>query len=112
MEEKSDEQHVLARDIRNNVSCKIFRGKFSKIFSFSNSLTVHVIILTCQILFNEYNQRAMLTKWPVLLLIVLSTVVIMAVAELCKYQEIKNNKRSQRRARLDFGTKLGMNSPF
>jgi putative effector of murein hydrolase LrgA (UPF0299 family) len=61
---------------------------------------------------NDDNLNAMSNKWPVLVMIVISTIIIIAVAELCKYQEIKHNKRSQRRARLDFGTKLGMNSPF
>ncbi|RWS16658.1 uncharacterized protein B4U79_14915 [Dinothrombium tinctorium] len=41
--------------------------------------------------------------WPILLLIINS---------LIKRHEIKVYKRQQRRARLDFGTKLGMNSPF
>ncbi|XP_030383039.1 transmembrane protein 94 isoform X2 [Scaptodrosophila lebanonensis] len=36
----------------------------------------------------------------------------LAGCELAKYQENKVNARYQRRARLDFGTKLGMNSPF
>ncbi|CAL1678432.1 unnamed protein product [Lasius platythorax] len=35
-----------------------------------------------------------------------------AVNELIKWQEIKINVRYQKRARLEFGTKLGMNSPF
>lgn len=70
------------------------------------------MLLACQLLFNDYNFKALSYKWPVLLVIVISNFVIIAVAELCKYHEIKNSKRSQRRARLDFGTKLGMNSPF
>ena len=70
------------------------------------------MILACKIVLNNYNFNAMANKWPVLLRILISTVIIMGVGELCKYHEIKNNKRSQRRARLDFGTKLGMNSPF
>ncbi|XP_053975202.1 transmembrane protein 94 isoform X3 [Hylaeus volcanicus] len=37
---------------------------------------------------------------------------IFAVNELVKWQEIKVNVRYQKRARLEFGTKLGMNSPF
>ncbi|XP_012258440.1 transmembrane protein 94 isoform X4 [Athalia rosae] len=35
-----------------------------------------------------------------------------ATNELVKWQEIKVNVRYQKRARLEFGTKLGMNSPF
>lgn len=34
------------------------------------------------------------------------------VNETIKRQEIKLNVRSQKRARLEFGTKLGINSPF
>ncbi|XP_076171840.1 transmembrane protein 94-like protein l(2)k05819 isoform X4 [Ptiloglossa arizonensis] len=37
---------------------------------------------------------------------------IFAINELIKWQEIKVNVRYQKRARLEFGTKLGMNSPF
>lgn len=51
-------------------------------------------------------------KWPALIVLIVSTVVILGVAELCKYYEIKKETRAHRRARLDFGTKLGMNSPF
>jgi hypothetical protein len=32
--------------------------------------------------------------------------------EMIKRQEIKVNVRFQKRARLEFGTKLGINSPF
>ncbi|KAK2583635.1 hypothetical protein KPH14_009573 [Odynerus spinipes] len=38
--------------------------------------------------------------------------LVFAVNELVKWQEIKLNVRYQKRARLEFGTKLGMNSPF
>lgn len=39
-------------------------------------------------------------------------VIMVIVNELVKHREIKLAVRSQKRARLDFGTKLGMNSPF
>ncbi|XP_060605817.1 transmembrane protein 94-like [Ruditapes philippinarum] len=39
-------------------------------------------------------------------------IVMVIVNELVKHREIKLAVRSQKRARLDFGTKLGMNSPF
>ncbi|XP_041363282.1 transmembrane protein 94-like [Gigantopelta aegis] len=39
-------------------------------------------------------------------------VVIVTVNELVKRREIKLSVRRQKRARLDFGTKLGMNSPW
>jgi hypothetical protein len=51
-------------------------------------------------------------KWPALVILIVSIVIIAGVAELCKYYEIKSENRARRRARLDFGTKLGMNSPF
>jgi len=38
--------------------------------------------------------------------------VIVVVNEIVKRQEIKVNVRFQKRARLEFGTKLGINSPF
>ncbi|GJQ72359.1 hypothetical protein Trydic_g3444 [Trypoxylus dichotomus] len=41
-----------------------------------------------------------------------SPLITIIVNELAKREEIKANLRYQRRARLDFGTKLGMNSPF
>ncbi|XP_046427153.1 transmembrane protein 94 isoform X1 [Neodiprion fabricii] len=41
-----------------------------------------------------------------------SVPLIFAINELVKWQEIKANVRYQKRARLEFGTKLGMNSPF
>lgn len=51
-------------------------------------------------------------KWPALIVLVVSNLIIGGIAEFCKYYEIKNENRAVRRARLDFGTKLGMNSPF
>lgn len=42
----------------------------------------------------------------------LSPLGIFLINELVKKQEIMANKRFLKRARLDFGTKLGMNSPF
>ncbi|XP_060802787.1 transmembrane protein 94 [Amyelois transitella] len=41
-----------------------------------------------------------------------SPLLVFVINELLKWQEIKVDARNQRRARLDFGTKLGMNSPF
>ncbi|KAF2879084.1 hypothetical protein ILUMI_27093 [Ignelater luminosus] len=48
----------------------------------------------------------------VIVFAVLSPLLTFIVNEMVKKQEIKANLRYQRRARLDFGTKLGMNSPF
>ncbi|ODN05210.1 hypothetical protein Ocin01_01491 [Orchesella cincta] len=38
--------------------------------------------------------------------------ILLAFNEILRRQEIKSNIRYEKRARLDFGTKLGMNSPF
>ncbi|KAG7210195.1 hypothetical protein KM043_011750 [Ampulex compressa] len=46
------------------------------------------------------------------LFFLLSLPIIFTINELIKWQEIKANVRYQKRARLEFGTKLGMNSPF
>lgn len=46
------------------------------------------------------------------LFFLVSLPLIFAINELIKWQEIKVNVRYQKRARLEFGTKLGMNSPF
>ncbi|XP_020292489.1 transmembrane protein 94 isoform X2 [Pseudomyrmex gracilis] len=46
------------------------------------------------------------------LFFLLSIPLTFAINELVKWQEIKVNVRYQKRARLEFGTKLGMNSPF
>ncbi|KAL0840966.1 hypothetical protein ABMA28_014754 [Loxostege sticticalis] len=51
-------------------------------------------------------------RWPLALAYVASPLAVFALNELIKWQEIKADVRNQRRARLDFGTKLGMNSPF
>ncbi|CAH2037908.1 unnamed protein product, partial [Iphiclides podalirius] len=51
-------------------------------------------------------------RWPLALGYALSLLAVFAINELIKWQEIKADVRNQRRARLDFGTKLGMNSPF
>ncbi|KAK7869540.1 hypothetical protein R5R35_002309 [Gryllus longicercus] len=52
------------------------------------------------------------TPWLVLLLILVSPLIIFFISELVKKEEIKVNVRYQKRARLEFDTKLGMNSPF
>ncbi|XP_015590634.1 transmembrane protein 94 isoform X3 [Cephus cinctus] len=46
------------------------------------------------------------------LFFLLSLPLTFVINELVKWQEIKVNVRYQKRARLEFGTKLGMNSPF
>lgn len=42
----------------------------------------------------------------------ISPLGVFVINEIVKSQEIMVNKRFLKRARLDFGTKLGMNSPF
>ncbi|XP_045449004.1 transmembrane protein 94 [Melitaea cinxia] len=49
---------------------------------------------------------------PLLAAAAASPLLALALNELIKWQELKVDARNQRRARLDFGTKLGMNSPF
>ncbi|CAK1546990.1 unnamed protein product [Leptosia nina] len=51
-------------------------------------------------------------EWPLLVGYAVSPILALILNELIKYQEIEVDERNQRRARLDFGTKLGMNSPF
>ncbi|XP_059059212.1 transmembrane protein 94 isoform X1 [Achroia grisella] len=50
--------------------------------------------------------------WPLAIGYGASLLLIFVLNEFIKWQEIKADVRNQRRARLDFGTKLGMNSPF
>ncbi|XP_049868752.1 transmembrane protein 94 isoform X2 [Pectinophora gossypiella] len=51
-------------------------------------------------------------EWPLALMFAMSPLLCCGLNEFIKWQEIKADVRNQRRARLDFGTKLGMNSPF
>ncbi|XP_044733631.1 transmembrane protein 94 [Chrysoperla carnea] len=50
--------------------------------------------------------------WHIIVFICLSPFCTFIIAEIIKWQEIQINLRYLRRARLEFGTKLGMNSPF
>ncbi|XP_034247469.1 transmembrane protein 94 isoform X2 [Thrips palmi] len=50
--------------------------------------------------------------WFSMVIALLSPLVICMINEFVKWEEIKANVRYQKRARLEFGTKLGMNSPF
>ncbi|CAH1388877.1 unnamed protein product [Nezara viridula] len=52
------------------------------------------------------------TSWCIIITAALSPILIFLLNEFVKWQEIKANLRYEKRARLDFGTKLGMNSPF
>ncbi|KAJ8953919.1 hypothetical protein NQ318_019159 [Aromia moschata] len=60
---------------------------------------------------SEDNMRFQIPLW-VIIFAGASPLGVLIVNELIKKQEIMVNKRFLKRARLDFGTKLGMNSPF
>lgn len=112
MAKKSNLECLLAGHKYSHVSNKIkFLANYF-LFDFFSRLTVHSLLFICQVFFNDYNLEEMSVKWPALIVLLVSTLLIFFIAELCKYYEIKNEKRAIRRARLDFGTKLGMNSPF
>lgn len=53
-----------------------------------------------------------ITPLPLTILTVIWPLVLIPLNTLVKRKEIKANNRQQRRARLEFNTKLGMNSPF
>ncbi|XP_030748034.1 transmembrane protein 94 isoform X2 [Sitophilus oryzae] len=57
------------------------------------------------------NEKFDMPLW-VILFGALSPIFVFLINEVVKKQEIMVNKRFLKRARLDFGTKLGMNSPF
>ena len=52
------------------------------------------------------------TPLPLIILTMIWPLVLIPLNTLVKRKEIKANNRQQRRARLEFNTKLGMNSPF
>ncbi|XP_031627987.1 transmembrane protein 94 isoform X2 [Contarinia nasturtii] len=88
---------------------------------FTNSawLTVCIAILLFQtfifalnLLLYEKILEQISIYWPIILFLGGSLIIVFLIVEFCKWQELKANSRYQRRARLDFGTKLGMNSPF
>ncbi|XP_037936476.1 transmembrane protein 94 isoform X2 [Teleopsis dalmanni] len=75
-------------------------------------LTLHGIICALQVLLDEDIHDEVFQLWPAIVFLYCGILISIFVTELTKWQEIKVNTRYQRRARLDFGTKLGMNSPF
>ncbi|CAD7091091.1 unnamed protein product [Hermetia illucens] len=75
-------------------------------------IVCHSIICSLQVSLSDYIIHELPKVWPIVLFLITSSVLSFIVTEICKWQEIKFNLRYQRRARLDFGTKLGMNSPF
>ncbi|XP_055296845.1 transmembrane protein 94 isoform X2 [Sitodiplosis mosellana] len=73
---------------------------------------VQTIIFALNLLLNRKIVDQLENVWPIVLFLIGSLVIVFVIVEFCKWQELKANGRYQRRARLDFGTKLGMNSPF
>ncbi|ESN95204.1 hypothetical protein HELRODRAFT_86932, partial [Helobdella robusta] len=77
-------------------------------------LVVQASWFTFLVVGSDYEERSSLSYvsalvWPVSLLWVIG---IITIHELVKRKEMKIWIRHQKRAKLDFGTKLGMNSPF
>lgn len=64
------------------------------------------------LLFVEDKSEALNIPLPLIALSLSWIVVLIPLNTVVKRKEIKANNRQQRRARLDFNTKLGMNSPF
>ncbi|KRJ97269.1 transmembrane protein 94 isoform X3 [Drosophila yakuba] len=85
----------------------------NRIWAFTCILLVlfHGIICCVQLLLEDIWVQ-LPNQWVALLILFGGSLLSMLVSELAKFQENKVNARYQRRARLDFGTKLGMNSPF
>ncbi|XP_055841697.1 transmembrane protein 94 isoform X1 [Episyrphus balteatus] len=75
-------------------------------------IILHVVICVLQLFAHGNLLDEVKAVWSVIVFTCASCLLSFAVTEICKWQEIKVNTRYQRRARLDFGTKLGMNSPF
>uniref|UniRef100_A0A1B6BXT8 Cation-transporting P-type ATPase C-terminal domain-containing protein n=1 Tax=Clastoptera arizonana TaxID=38151 RepID=A0A1B6BXT8_9HEMI len=83
-------------------------------------LSTAIILLVIQVLFSyiilwlsSTGEPSMFDlSWSIIGTVALSPIIVFLINELVKWQEIKANVRYQKRARLDFGTKLGMNSPF
>ncbi|XP_017063263.2 transmembrane protein 94 isoform X3 [Drosophila eugracilis] len=71
----------------------------------------HAVICIVQLLIDDFWEK-LPNLWVAMLVLFGGSLLSMIVSEMAKFQENKVNARYQRRARLDFGTKLGMNSPF
>uniref|UniRef100_A0A6P4FP96 Transmembrane protein 94 isoform X1 n=1 Tax=Drosophila rhopaloa TaxID=1041015 RepID=A0A6P4FP96_DRORH len=74
-------------------------------------LLFHTVICVLQLMLKDFDEQFP-KLWAAILVMFGGCLLSMIVSELAKFQENKVNARYQRRARLDFGTKLGMNSPF
>uniref|UniRef100_A0A1Q3FCQ9 Putative conserved plasma membrane protein n=1 Tax=Culex tarsalis TaxID=7177 RepID=A0A1Q3FCQ9_CULTA len=75
-------------------------------------LLFHLLTIVVQICTDDYYWQEMNRVWPIVLFLMATSSLTLALTEFFKWEEIKVNNRYIRRARLDFGTKLGMNSPF
>ncbi|XP_030557326.1 transmembrane protein 94-like isoform X2 [Drosophila novamexicana] len=75
-------------------------------------LMLHGFVCGLQMLLDESLEQLLPQLWLPILVLFGSSLLSLIISELAKLQENKVNARYQRRARLDFGTKLGMNSPF
>ncbi|XP_055605027.1 transmembrane protein 94 isoform X2 [Uranotaenia lowii] len=75
-------------------------------------LLFHTLTIVVHIVTDDYYWQEMDRVWPIVLFLLFTAVVTFTLTEFFKWEEIKVNNRYYRRARLDFGTKLGMNSPF
>ncbi|XP_058443987.1 transmembrane protein 94 isoform X3 [Malaya genurostris] len=72
----------------------------------------HILTVVVHICTDDYYWNEMDRVWPIVLFLFFTIAVTFGLTEFFKWEEIKVNNRYIRRARLDFGTKLGMNSPF
>ncbi|XP_036318816.1 transmembrane protein 94 isoform X4 [Rhagoletis pomonella] len=81
-------------------------------FTCSCTLLLHVVVCAVQIFLHDTYFKEACGMWPAIVFLYCGSLISLTITEICKWQEIKVNTRYQRRARLDFGTKLGMNSPF
>ncbi|XP_014257141.1 transmembrane protein 94 isoform X3 [Cimex lectularius] len=89
-----------------------FRNKFWLFTSVALLFIQTIYTIIAVFLTNEGQNYELDTPWIAIALAFSSPLVILVVNEFVKWQEIKANLRYEKRARLDFGTKLGMNSPF
>ncbi|XP_066253701.1 transmembrane protein 94 isoform X1 [Euwallacea similis] len=72
----------------------------------------YTLVTYRSLIYNEPNEIQYEIPLWVILFGATSPFAIFLINEVVKKQEIMANKRFLKRARLDFGTKLGMNSPF
>lgn len=76
-------------------------------------LILQLIFSLCDVYINQDHKITIATiPLAVWLIAFIWPLVLIPILELVKLHEIRLSVRYQKRARLDFGTKLGMNSPF